>query len=62
MQFRNYESRIFFFLPSQCPHMSLMDFVVSPPGYGRRVTDFCDWDAHEVQLRCPDEVDGYTRT
>jgi hypothetical protein len=28
--------------------MSLMDFVVSPPG----------WDAHEAQLRCPDEVDG----
>jgi hypothetical protein len=35
--------------------MSLMDFVVSPPGY---VTDFWGWDAHEVQLRCPDEVDG----
>jgi hypothetical protein len=39
-------------------HMSLMDFVVSPPGYGRSVTDFWDRDAHEAQLRCPDEVDG----
>jgi hypothetical protein len=28
---------VFFF---QCPHMSLMDFVVSPPGCGRSVTDF----------------------
>jgi hypothetical protein len=27
----------FFF---QCHHMSLMDFVVSPPGCGRSVTDF----------------------
>jgi hypothetical protein len=25
---------------SQCHHMSLMDFVVSPPGCGRSVTDF----------------------
>jgi hypothetical protein len=38
--------------------MSLMDFVVSPPGCGRSVTDVWDWDAHEAQLRCPDEVDG----
>jgi hypothetical protein len=38
--------------------MSLMDFVVSPPGWGRSVTDFWGWDAHEAQLRCPDEVDG----
>jgi hypothetical protein len=38
--------------------MSLMDFVVSPPGCGRSVTDFWSWDAHEAQLRCPDEVDG----
>jgi hypothetical protein len=45
---------IFFF---QCHHMSLMDSVVSPPGYGRSVTDFLSWDAHEAQLRCPDEVD-----
>jgi hypothetical protein len=38
--------------------MSLMDFVVSPPGCGRSVTDFWSWDVHEAQLRCPDEVDG----
>jgi hypothetical protein len=35
-----------------------MDFVVSPPGRGRSVTDFWGWDTHEAQLRCPDEVDG----
>jgi hypothetical protein len=35
-----------------------MDFVVSPPGYGRSVTEFWGWDAHEAQLRCADEVDG----
>jgi hypothetical protein len=35
-----------------------MDFVVSPPGCGRSVTDFLGWDAHEAQLRCPDEVDS----
>jgi hypothetical protein len=39
--------------------MSLMDFVVSPPGCGWSVTDFWSWDAHKVQLRCPYEVDGY---
>jgi hypothetical protein len=38
--------------------MSPMDFVVSPPGWGRSVTDFWGWDAHVAQLRCPDEVDG----
>jgi hypothetical protein len=41
-----------------CTHMSLMDFVVSPPSCGWSVTDFWGWDAHEAQLRCPDEVDG----
>jgi hypothetical protein len=35
-----------------------MDFVVSPPSCGQIVTDFWCWDAHEVQLRCPNEVDG----
>jgi hypothetical protein len=40
--------------------MSLMDFVVSPPGCCRSVTNFWGWDAHEAQLRCPDEVDGDT--
>jgi hypothetical protein len=48
--------RICFFL--QCHLMSLMDFVVSSPGCGRSVTDFWGRDAHEAQLRCPDEVDG----
>jgi hypothetical protein len=38
--------------------MFLMDFVLSPPGCGQSVTDVWDWDAHEAQLRCPDEVDG----
>jgi hypothetical protein len=38
--------------------MSILDFVVSPPGCGWSVTDFWGWDAHEAQLRCPDEVDG----
>jgi hypothetical protein len=47
----------FFFL-LQGHHMFLMDFVVSPPGCGRSATDFCGWDAHEAQLRCPDDVDG----
>jgi hypothetical protein len=46
------------FPPPKCHHMSLMDFVVSPPGCGRSVTDFLGWDAHEAQLRCLDEVDG----
>jgi hypothetical protein len=40
--------------------MFLMDFMVSPPGSGRSVTDFWGWDAHEAQLRYPDEVDGDT--
>jgi hypothetical protein len=35
-----------------------MDFVVSRPSCGQSVTDFWGWDAHEVQLRCLDEVDG----
>jgi hypothetical protein len=38
--------------------MSVMDFVAFPTGCGRSVTDFWGWDAHEAQLRCPDEVDG----
>jgi hypothetical protein len=42
----------------QCHHMSHMDFVVSPPGCGRSVTDFWGWYAHEAQLRCPNEVGG----
>jgi hypothetical protein len=42
---------LFFF---QCHHMSLMNFVVPPPGWGRSVNCFWGWDAHEAQLRCPD--------
>jgi hypothetical protein len=38
--------------------MSLMDFVDSPPGCGRSVTDFWGLDAHEAKLRFPDEVNG----
>jgi hypothetical protein len=41
-----------------CHHMSLMNFVVSPPSCGQSVTDFWGWDAYEAQLCCPDEVDG----
>jgi hypothetical protein len=44
--------------PLQSHHMSLMAFVVSPPGCGRSVIDFSGWDAHQAQLRCFDEVDG----
>jgi hypothetical protein len=39
------------------PHV-LVDFVVLPPGHGSSVTDFWGWDAHETQLRCPDDVSG----
>jgi hypothetical protein len=42
----------------QCHHMSLMDFVVSSPSFGRGVADFLGWDVRDAQLRCPDEVDG----
>jgi hypothetical protein len=45
----------FFFL-SQCNHMSLMDFVVLPPGFGGRVTDVWGWGAHRALLCCPDYV------
>jgi hypothetical protein len=38
--------------------MSLMDFMVSPPGCGLSVTDFWGLDAPEAQLRCLDEVNG----
>jgi hypothetical protein len=52
--------RHFCFVLCQCHHMSLMDFVVSPPGCGRSVINFWGWDANEALLRCPDEVDGDT--
>jgi hypothetical protein len=38
--------------------MSLMDFVVSPPGCGQSVNDFWGRDAHEARLRRPGKVDG----
>jgi len=40
------------------PSDGLVDFVALPPGHGSSVTDFWGWDAHEVQLRCPDDVSG----
>ena len=39
------------------PPNVLVDFVVLPPGHGSSVTDR-GWDAHEAQLRCPDDVSG----
>jgi hypothetical protein len=35
-----------------------MDFMDSPPSCVRSETDFWGCDAHDAQLRCPDEVDG----
>ena len=50
-----FSREVFFFSP-QCHHMSFVDFVVHPSWHGRSVTDFWGWDAHEAQLRCPDDV------
>ena len=47
----------FFFFGQMPPHL-LEDFVVLPPGHDSSVTDFWGWDAHEAQLRCPDDVNG----
>jgi hypothetical protein len=47
----------YFLCPMPPPHV-LMDLVVLPPGHGSTVTDFWGWDAHEAQLRCPDDVSG----
>ena len=44
---------LFFSNATTCP---FVDFVVLPPGHGRIVTDFWGWDAHEAQLRCPNDV------
>ena len=38
------------------PHVLFVDCVVLPPVHGRSVTDFWGWDAHEAQLRFPDDV------
>jgi hypothetical protein len=46
---------VYFF---QYHHMLLIEFVVSPPGWGQSVTDLWGWDSHEVLLRYLDEVDG----
>jgi len=46
--------------PPMPPHV-FVDFVVLPPGHGKSVTDFWVWDAHEAQLRCPDDVSGDIR-
>ena len=48
---------IFFFIPPMPPHV-LVGFMVFPSGHGRSVTDFWGWDAHEAQLRFPDDVSG----
>ena len=53
---RNFIKNEYFFNPM--PHMYFTDFVVFPPEYGRSVTDFWGWDAHEARLRCPDVVSG----
>ena len=42
--------------PSSATPCPFVDFVVLPPGHGRNVTDFWGLDAHEAQLRCPDDV------
>ena len=46
-----------FFLCPMPPHVPV-DFVVLPPEHGSSVTNFWGWDAHEAQLRCPDDVSG----
>jgi len=45
------------FFPPMPPHV-LVDFVILPPGHGSILTYFWVWDAHEAQLRCPDDVSG----
>ena len=35
-----------------------MNFRGFAPGCGDSVADFWDWYAHEVRLRCPDDVSG----
>jgi len=50
---------IMFFCPMP-PHV-LVDFVVLPPEHGSGETDFWGWEDHEVQLRCPDDMNGDIR-
>ena len=54
---RHYKESFNVFFCPMPPHV-LVDFVVLPPGHDRSVTDFRGWDAHEAQLRCPDDVSG----
>ena len=47
------------FILVQCHHMTLWTSWSSLlGGHGSSVTDFWGWDAHEAQLRCPDDVRG----
>ena len=46
----------FFFFP--IPQHLLINFRGFRPGCGDSVADFWGWDAHEAQLRCPDDVSG----
>ena len=45
-------------IPLPTPTCPFVDFAVLPPGHGKSVTDFWGWNAHEAQLRCPDDVSG----
>ena len=49
--------KVGFISPPLPPHV-LMNFRGFPPGCGDSVADFWGWDAHEVRLRCPDDVSG----
>jgi len=48
-----------FFIFVQCHHMSLWTSWSSLLDMAAvSVTDFWGWEAHEAQLRCPDDVSG----
>ena len=51
----NYYIYIYISPPPMPPHV-LMNFCGFPPGCGDGVANFWGWDAHEAQLRCPDDV------
>ena len=40
------------------PPPVLTNFEVFPPGCGASEAGFWGWGAHEVRLRCPDDVSG----
>ena len=52
-----FHKKKFFSNSTTCP-CGLVDFVILPPGHGRSVTDFWGWEAHEAQLRSPDDLSG----